>query len=82
MTSVPVATASEMETEFTSRSNTVGLSLTSSKAMLTRASVEVAFSESEALTVWRRERGGGRKDERNGVNNGTEQEGERKGGEL
>ena len=75
LTSVLVAT------EFTSRSNTVGLSLTSSKAMLTRASVEVAISESEAQTVWRRERGGGRKDERNGVNNGTEQEGERKGGE-
>ena len=68
-------------TEFTSRSNTVGLSLTSSKAMLTRASVEVAFSESEAQTVWRRERGGGKKDKRNGVNNGTEQEGEKKGGE-
>ena len=76
LTSVLVAT------EFTSRSNTAGLSLTSSKAMLTTAFVEVAFSESEAQTVWRRERGGGRKDERNGVNNGTEQEGERKGGEL
>ena len=75
LTSVLVAT------EFTSRSNTVGLSLTSSKAMLTRASVEVAISESEAQTVWRRERGGGKKDKRNGVNNGTEQEGEKKGGE-
>ena len=67
MALVQVAMASEMVTEYTYRSNTGGLSMTSSKAMLTRASVEVPVSESEARTVWRRETGGGRKDERNAM---------------
>ena len=51
MTWVPVATASEMETVYTSCSNSGGLSLTSSNAMFTRASVDVPVNESDARTV-------------------------------